>query len=66
VAAAPGHVEHVRQTLFDPLTPEQAHQLRAISDAIHAAVGNPPACETDEGCPGMPEPPLTPGQAATR
>ena len=23
VAAAPGHVEHVRRTLFDPLTPEQ-------------------------------------------
>jgi DNA-binding MarR family transcriptional regulator len=66
VAAAPGHVEHVRRTLFDPLTPEQAGQLRAIGDAIHAAVGNPPPCEDGEGCPGPPEPPLTSGQAATR
>jgi DNA-binding MarR family transcriptional regulator len=65
VAAAPGHVEQVRRTLFDPLTPEQAGQLRAISDAIHAAVGNPPPCEDGDGCPGTPEPPRTSGQAAT-
>jgi len=66
VAAAPGHVEQVRRTLFDPLTPEQAGQLRAISEAILAAVGNPPLCEGDEGCADAPEPPLTSGQAATR
>jgi len=51
VAAAPGHVEQVRQTLFDPLTPEQARQLRAISDSILAAVGTPPQ-SGDGGCPG--------------
>jgi DNA-binding MarR family transcriptional regulator len=66
VAAAPGHVEQVRRTLFDALTPEQAGQLRAIGDAIHAAVGNPPPCEVDEDCPGPPAPPVTSGQAATR
>lgn len=33
-AAAPGHVETVRAHLFDPLTPEQVEQLRAISEAI--------------------------------
>ena len=66
VAAAPGHVEQVRRMLFDPLTPEQAGQLRAISDAIRAAVGNPPPGEDGEGCPGTPEPPLASGQAATR
>lgn len=66
VAAAPGHVEQVRRTLFDPLTPEQADQLRAISEAIHAVVGNPPPCEDAEGCPGAPEPPLASGQATTR
>ncbi|MCC7370666.1 MAG: MarR family transcriptional regulator [Chloroflexi bacterium] len=33
-AAAPGHVEGVRRHLFDRLTPEQAEQLREISQAI--------------------------------
>lgn len=33
-AAAPGHVEEVRSVLFDPLTPEQVRQLRAICEAI--------------------------------
>jgi DNA-binding MarR family transcriptional regulator len=65
-AAAPGHVEHVRRTLLDPLTPEQVRQVRAISEAIRAAVGTPPSCEDSEGCPGTPEPPLAPGRAATR
>lgn len=37
-AAAPGHVEMVRTLLFDPLTPEQVKQLRAISEAVVAAV----------------------------
>lgn len=33
-AAAPGHVEAVRESLFDRLTPEQAQQLGEISSAI--------------------------------
>ena len=32
--AAPGHVEGVRAHLFDPLTPEQVGQLRAIAEAV--------------------------------
>lgn len=66
VAAAPGHVEHVRRTLFDSLSPEQARQLRAISDAIQGGVGDPPPGEAGECCPGTAEPPLTSGRAATR
>lgn len=34
VAAAPGHVETVRRTVIDPLTPEQLGQLRRIGDAL--------------------------------
>lgn len=37
-ATAPGHVEAVRATLLDPLTPEQIEQLKAIADAV-----SPPA-----------------------
>ncbi|GAA4223968.1 DNA-binding MarR family transcriptional regulator [Streptosporangium album] len=33
-AAAPGHVEAVRQSLFDLLTPEQVIQLAGICDAV--------------------------------
>jgi len=66
VAAAPGHVEQVRRTLFDPLTPEQVRQLRAISDSILATVGSPPPCEDGESCPGIPEPSPHPGPAVTR
>lgn len=33
-AAAPGHVEAVREGLFDVLTPEQVRELGAISAAI--------------------------------
>ena len=32
--AAPGHVATVRETVIDPLTREQVHQLRAIAEAI--------------------------------
>jgi DNA-binding MarR family transcriptional regulator len=35
-AAAPGHVDQVRRSLIDQLTPEQVGQLREISDAIIA------------------------------
>ena len=33
-AAAPGHVEAVRQSLFDRLTPEQVRQLAEICGAV--------------------------------
>jgi DNA-binding MarR family transcriptional regulator len=66
VAAAPGHVEHVRRILFDPLTPEQVRQLRAITGSILAAVGNPPACEDGDGCTGEPAPPFTSARPAGR
>lgn len=33
-AAAPGHVEAVRQSLFDALSPEQVDQLIGICDAV--------------------------------
>ncbi|MFJ2028241.1 MarR family winged helix-turn-helix transcriptional regulator [Streptosporangium sp. NPDC087985] len=33
-AAAPGHVEAVRQSLFDRLTPEQVRQLAGICTAV--------------------------------
>lgn len=41
-AAAPGHVEQVRRSLIDQLTPDQVEQLRAISAAIIAAAGDTP------------------------
>ena len=34
VAAAPGHVQTVRQHVLDPLTREQVGQLREITDAL--------------------------------
>jgi DNA-binding MarR family transcriptional regulator len=34
VATAPGHVEAVRENLFDQLTPEQVRQLREICEAM--------------------------------
>jgi DNA-binding MarR family transcriptional regulator len=44
-AAAPGHVQGVRQHLFDPLTPDQLKQLREISDALlhHLEPDAPPS-----------------------
>ena len=48
-AAAPGHVEQVRQVLFDALNAEQLRQLDGISAAILAKAASSP---TDaEGCP---------------
>ena len=48
-AAAPGHVEQVRQVLFDALGEEQLGQLDGISAAILAKAASSP---TDaEGCP---------------
>jgi DNA-binding MarR family transcriptional regulator len=37
-SAAPGHVEAVRQAVFDALTPDQVRQLGEIGEAIVAAV----------------------------
>ena len=34
VAAAPGHVDTVRRSVLDPLTPEQVGQLKEIGDAL--------------------------------
>jgi hypothetical protein len=48
-AAAPGHVEQVRQVLFDALSAEQLRQLDSISSAILAKAASSP---TDaDGCP---------------
>ncbi len=45
-AAAPGHVEQVRRSLIDALTPEQLVQLHEISAAIIAAgSGGSEACD---------------------
>lgn len=38
-AAAPGHVEGVREHLFDQLSPEQVRQLGEICDAIATHLG---------------------------
>jgi DNA-binding MarR family transcriptional regulator len=45
-AAAPAHVETVRQYLFDRLAPEQVAQLRQISERVLE--------QFDERCPGVP------------
>jgi DNA-binding MarR family transcriptional regulator len=53
-AAAPAHVEQVRRSLFDRLTPEQVTQLGAISTAIaggeegEAGGCCPGACDGEE------------------
>lgn len=41
-AAAPGHVEAVRNSLFDQLTPQQVQQLREISETLIARRGGSP------------------------
>lgn len=48
-AAAPGHVEGVRQHLFDPLTPEQVKQLGEICTAVvdHLQAHGPVGSRTD-------------------
>jgi DNA-binding MarR family transcriptional regulator len=40
--AAPGHVSEVRRVLFDPLSPEQVHQLRSICQTILNGLGSAP------------------------
>jgi DNA-binding MarR family transcriptional regulator len=48
-AAAPGHVDQVRRSLIDRLTPEQVEQLREIGAAI--IEGTDPAHEAGGTCP---------------
>lgn len=36
---APGHVEHVRRTVLDRLTPDQVHQLALIGRVVDDAAG---------------------------
>lgn len=59
-AAAPGHVEQVRRSLIDALTPEQLDHLREISAAIGAAAASSCASarlteevEAPPGCCGL-------------
>lgn len=53
VMAAPGHVEQVRRSLFDALTPQQVTQLGEIMTAVRTAVGSVTACDEGQqgGCP---------------
>jgi len=56
-ATAPGHVEQVRTSLFDGLTPDQVAQLKAIGDVMAAACGGRPIpAFPPPGCPGTEEP----------
>ena len=49
-AAAPGHVEQVRRSLIDVLTPEQIRELAEISAAVVTAAGDGP-----RSCPAAPQ-----------
>ncbi|MFL6240320.1 MAG: MarR family winged helix-turn-helix transcriptional regulator [Actinomycetes bacterium] len=42
---APGHVECVRSSLFDALTPAQVKQLRAISEAVVEQLNDAEPCD---------------------
>jgi len=55
-ASAPGHVEQVRESLFDGLAPEQVAQLKAIGDTMAAACGGPQNPGFPPGCPGSEDP----------
>ena len=55
-AAAPGHVEQVRTSLFDGLTAEQVAQLQATGQVMTAACGGRPVPAFPPGCPGSDEP----------
>jgi DNA-binding MarR family transcriptional regulator len=56
VAAAPGHVEQVRQSLFDGLNAEQVAQLKAIGETMAAACAGRQDPGFPPGCPGAEEP----------
>ena len=61
-SAAPGHVDQVRRSLIDALSPEQVRQLGEISAAMTAAaratcqnaehIDTDPAEDPEGGCPG--------------
>jgi DNA-binding MarR family transcriptional regulator len=55
-STAPGHVEQVRSSLFDTLTPEQVTQLQAIGAAMVKAGGGHVPASFPSGCPGEDEP----------
>jgi len=65
--AAPGHVEQVRRSLFDTLSPAQVKHLRAIAEAMISAAD--PAAMAGASCPPCPDDDelatddLTPAQA---
>jgi DNA-binding MarR family transcriptional regulator len=45
---APGHVETVRQAVFDALTPDQVRQFAEIGEAINAALQHVDAAQDDQ------------------
>lgn len=49
--AAPGHVEQVRQVLFDPLTKDQVRQLREIFRAVLENLDADRECGERDTCP---------------
>jgi DNA-binding MarR family transcriptional regulator len=55
VAAAPGHVEQVRRSLIDLLSPEQVRQLEQISAAIVAGADQECRAAAELSCPAGPE-----------
>jgi DNA-binding MarR family transcriptional regulator len=61
-AAAPGHVEQVRRSLFDPLSAEQLRQLARVSEALLAAADD--TAVSGGGCPLDDEAQLTASRPA--
>lgn len=55
-AAAPGHVEEVRSSLFDHLTVEQLAALREISDALTAHLADTPPWPAGDDAPAQERP----------
>jgi DNA-binding MarR family transcriptional regulator len=47
-AVAPGHVEAVREAMFDALSPEQMRALRDISDTLVANLADAPVWPASE------------------
>jgi DNA-binding MarR family transcriptional regulator len=61
-AAAPGHVNAVREMLFDPLTSEQVSALEAVATAVLAALDVEGHAPPAEPCPGSTAQKQYPGQ----
>ena len=64
--AARGHVEQVRRSLFDELTPDQVTQLKAISEAMIAAGGGHGKVAFPPGCPSEDEEEKAPASSGRR